>query len=246
MTDTTALPPPPPPPPPSPAAAAASAGRRGGTLARLFRPLVEARTWKATLQAALDLPFGIAWFTILVTGLSVSVGPLITLIGIPILLLLLAVQPGDQRRRAGPGPVAARHRRPVPVPIPLRGPVGCGRESRRSSTDPAALEGARLRPVVVPVRHRRVHAHGRAVVGRPGRRHVPAVRLGSSLGRRRAQPRRDGTSRQQPGHRRRSGSIVLFVTPSCDARAWRPSTGARPRPCSARAGRCNCSNGSRS
>jgi signal transduction histidine kinase len=50
---------------------------------------VEARTWKATLQAVLDLPFGIAWFTVIVTGLSVGFGTLITLIGIPILLLLL-------------------------------------------------------------------------------------------------------------------------------------------------------------
>jgi signal transduction histidine kinase len=50
---------------------------------------VEARTWKATLQAVLDLPFGIAWFTVIVTGLSVGFGTLITLIGIPVLLLLL-------------------------------------------------------------------------------------------------------------------------------------------------------------
>jgi signal transduction histidine kinase len=55
----------------------------------LFHPIVEARTWKATLQALLDLPFGIAWFTVIVTGLSVGFGTLITLVGIPILLLLL-------------------------------------------------------------------------------------------------------------------------------------------------------------
>ena len=42
-----------------------------------------------TLQAVLDLPFGIAWFTVIVTGLSVGFGTLITLVGVPILLLLL-------------------------------------------------------------------------------------------------------------------------------------------------------------
>ena len=91
MTGTTTLPPPPPPPslPAPPAAAPASLGRRSGTLARLFRPVVEARTWKATLQAILNLPLGVAWFTIIVTGLSVGVGTLVTLIGIPVLLLLL-------------------------------------------------------------------------------------------------------------------------------------------------------------
>src|SRR5215510_15033454 len=88
MTDTTTLPPPPPPRPRA-ALAPTPAPARPGLLARLIRPLVEARTWKATLQAILDLPFGIAWFTVIVTGLSVGFGTLITLIGIPVLLLLL-------------------------------------------------------------------------------------------------------------------------------------------------------------
>ena len=89
MTDATTLPPPPPPPPPRTAVAPTPAPARPGLLARLFHPIVEARTWKATLQALLDLPFGIAWFTVIVTGLSVGFGTLITLVGIPILLLLL-------------------------------------------------------------------------------------------------------------------------------------------------------------
>jgi signal transduction histidine kinase len=90
MTDTTTLPPPPPPPPPRTAVANPTpAPARPGLLARLFRPVFEARTWKTTLQAVLDLPFGIAWFTVIVTGLSVGFGTLITLVGIPILLLLL-------------------------------------------------------------------------------------------------------------------------------------------------------------
>jgi hypothetical protein len=85
MTGTTTLPPPPPPPPRAAVATPTPAPVRPGLFARLFRPIVEARTWKATLQAVLDMPFGIAWFTVIVTGLTVGFGTLITLIGIPIL-----------------------------------------------------------------------------------------------------------------------------------------------------------------
>ncbi len=137
MTDTTALPPPPPPPPPSPAAAAASAGRRGSTLARLFRPIVEARTWKATLQAVLNLPFGIAWFTIIVTGLSVGVGTLITLIGIPVLLLLLLFS----RALSGVERGRARLLLDIDIPSPFRSLSAAGGLWARVKalvTDPAA------------------------------------------------------------------------------------------------------------
>ena len=143
MTDTTTLPPPPPPRPP--AAVAAPTPARPGVMARLLRPLVEARTWKATLQAVLDLPFGVAWFTIIVTGLSVGVGTLVTLIGIPILLLLLLFSralSGVERGRAGllldidvpspfrslpaPGGLWAWSRRSSPIlPPGRRWPSGC-------------------------------------------------------------------------------------------------------------------------
>jgi signal transduction histidine kinase len=55
-----------------------------------YHPLVQARTWKETAALLVGLPLGIAWFSILVTGLSVSSGLLITLIGIPLLLLTVA------------------------------------------------------------------------------------------------------------------------------------------------------------
>jgi len=60
------------------------------TIVNWYRPLVQASTWKATAALLLCLPLGIAWFTIIVTGLSVSSGLLITLIGIPLLVLTVA------------------------------------------------------------------------------------------------------------------------------------------------------------
>src|SRR6476659_4528690 len=68
----------------------ASPRRAGNTVVGWYRPLVRARTWKESTALLLGLPFGIAWFTILVTGLSVSAGLLITLVGIPLLVLTVA------------------------------------------------------------------------------------------------------------------------------------------------------------
>lgn len=47
---------------------------------------VVASTWFASLHLLLNLPLGIIYFTVLVTGFSLGVGLLITLIGIPILI----------------------------------------------------------------------------------------------------------------------------------------------------------------
>ena len=55
-----------------------------------YRPLARARTWKESTALLLGLPFGIAWFVILVTGLSVSFGLLVTLIGIPLMVLTVS------------------------------------------------------------------------------------------------------------------------------------------------------------
>jgi signal transduction histidine kinase len=59
-------------------------------LVRWYRPVVQARTWKETAALLICLPLGIAWFTVLVTGLSVSAGMLITLVGIPLLVATVA------------------------------------------------------------------------------------------------------------------------------------------------------------
>jgi signal transduction histidine kinase len=58
-----------------------------GALVRAYRPLFEARTWTETLHLLLGLGFGIAWFTMAVTMLSVSAGLMVTLIGLPLLVL---------------------------------------------------------------------------------------------------------------------------------------------------------------
>jgi hypothetical protein len=55
-----------------------------------LRPLITTRGWTAVTHHLLGLPLGVAYFTWLVTGLSVGAGLFITLLGIPILTLVLA------------------------------------------------------------------------------------------------------------------------------------------------------------
>jgi hypothetical protein len=55
-----------------------------------LRPLITARGWTSVTHHLLGLPLGIAYFVWLVTGLSLGVGLAITLLGIPILTLVLA------------------------------------------------------------------------------------------------------------------------------------------------------------
>src|SRR5512146_3229282 len=59
-------------------------GRRLGEMS-LFR----ARTWKETLHLLLDLPVGIAGFTLVLTGLATAAGLLVTFLGIPLLTATL-------------------------------------------------------------------------------------------------------------------------------------------------------------
>jgi hypothetical protein len=56
----------------------------------VLRPLITTRGWTAVTHHLLGLPLGVAYFTRLVTGLAVGLGLAITLIGIPILTLVLA------------------------------------------------------------------------------------------------------------------------------------------------------------
>jgi signal transduction histidine kinase len=54
---------------------------------QLFAPLARARTWSETLHLLLDLPLGIAWFTIAITGLSLGAGLVVlALIGLVVLV----------------------------------------------------------------------------------------------------------------------------------------------------------------
>jgi hypothetical protein len=56
----------------------------------VLHPFVERRTYLALLYAVLGLPLGIFYFIFIVTGLSLGLGLLITLAGIPVLVLTLA------------------------------------------------------------------------------------------------------------------------------------------------------------
>jgi signal transduction histidine kinase len=60
-------------------------------LVRALRAPFELQTWKETIHLLLNMPIGIATFTIIVTGFALGFGLLITLIGIPILFALLYV-----------------------------------------------------------------------------------------------------------------------------------------------------------
>jgi signal transduction histidine kinase len=57
-----------------------------GKLRSFLSPLVEARTYLATLDLWLDLAFGILWFTLFTVGITFGLGMLITLVGLPILI----------------------------------------------------------------------------------------------------------------------------------------------------------------
>jgi Putative sensor len=56
----------------------------------LLRPLITTRGWTAVTHHLLGLPLGIAYFTWLVTGLATGLGLVITIVGIPLLTLVLA------------------------------------------------------------------------------------------------------------------------------------------------------------
>jgi hypothetical protein len=71
--------------------AAAPPGRQaGGMDTTLTAPLTQERSWRALTHHLLGLPLGTAYFTWLITGLSLGVGLVVTLLGIPLLTLVLA------------------------------------------------------------------------------------------------------------------------------------------------------------
>ncbi len=58
---------------------------------RLLRPYTQQQTAKENLHLLLDLPVGVAVFAVLVTLISTGFGSLVTLIGIPVLLLAVVL-----------------------------------------------------------------------------------------------------------------------------------------------------------
>jgi hypothetical protein len=56
----------------------------------LLRPLVTTRGWTAVTHHLLGLPLGVAYFSWFVTGLATGLGLAITIVGLPVLTLVLA------------------------------------------------------------------------------------------------------------------------------------------------------------
>ncbi len=130
---------------------------------RIFAPLVRARTWSETLHLLLDLPFGIAWFTIVVTGLSLGVG-LVFLALIGLFVLAATVFAGRligivERARA-----AALLGVQVPPPPKPERPEGHWPKSALVLDRPSRLERCRLRGSDAADRHHQLH-RGRHDVG---------------------------------------------------------------------------------
>lgn len=77
-------------------AAALRAPRPGGSrttnpIARFFGVVADPQAWGALFYLLLALATGVIYFTIVVTGISVTLGTLILIVGIPMALLTLAV-----------------------------------------------------------------------------------------------------------------------------------------------------------
>ncbi len=60
----------------------------------LLGPYAELRTWRAFAYLLLGLPLGIIEFTFIVTGMSLGIGMIITIVGIPILIGVLYLARG--------------------------------------------------------------------------------------------------------------------------------------------------------
>lgn len=118
---------------------------------RLFAPLVQARTWSETLHLLLDLPFGISWFTIVVTGLSLG-GGLIVLALIGLVILAVMVMVGRligvvERARAR----ALLATEVVPPPARLEGEHGAWRRFRAIMVDTPGWKGLAYGVLMLPV-----------------------------------------------------------------------------------------------
>jgi signal transduction histidine kinase len=92
-------------------------------MTRFLKPLVERRTYLATLDLLLDLVFGVAWFTLFTTGVATGASLLITLVGLPILTatFLLARAGGWIERRRAALLLGVEIKEPV-----RRAPAGAG------------------------------------------------------------------------------------------------------------------------
>jgi hypothetical protein len=81
-----------------------------------LRPLITARGWTQLTHHLLGLPLGTAYFVWLVTGLSLGLGLAITLLGLPILTLVLAnIRPLLMAERGLANALLGAHLPPVAI-----------------------------------------------------------------------------------------------------------------------------------
>jgi signal transduction histidine kinase len=129
-----------------------AAGCRGGgrprSVSGVIRAVFAARTWQETAYLLIDLAVGIAGFTFVVTGLSLGAGLLITLVGLPVLVVtLLGCRGGAwlERRRARLLSLE------LPDPPPLNREGSFLRRASRPLVDGAAWRAAAYFVVMLPV-----------------------------------------------------------------------------------------------
>ena len=116
-------------------------------MARAFAGWTRPHTWKHAAHLATNLPLGIAWFTVAVTGLSLGVGLLVTLAGLPVLALTVTlgrVMATVERRRAAL--LGLRLRPPAPVPPA----TGLWRRIKARLGDGAGWRGLAYGAVLLP------------------------------------------------------------------------------------------------
>ena len=65
---------------------------RSSAFGQIFRPVISARTWLATMHLLAGLPIGIVLFTLAITGVSLGIGLLpLFLLGIPVLIVTFGI-----------------------------------------------------------------------------------------------------------------------------------------------------------
>ncbi|MEA3183716.1 MAG: hypothetical protein QOJ74_193 [Ilumatobacteraceae bacterium] len=121
-------------------------------MTRLFAPLFRARTWSESLHLLLDLPLGIAWFTIVVTGLSLGAG-LVVLALVGVLVLIGSVFAGRvigivERARAK---ALLGVDVPAPLPSQWREEQGTWRRTKVLLGDSAGWKGLGYGLAMLPV-----------------------------------------------------------------------------------------------
>jgi signal transduction histidine kinase len=79
------------PPPSTPAVTQAPDRSLGHFLTLVYKPLVERRTWSWTAQLLANLPLGIAWFTVFIVGLSITLGLVSSIVLAPVAVALLVL-----------------------------------------------------------------------------------------------------------------------------------------------------------